>query len=154
MSENDIRRALCIAIILLLSLFLAASAAADSLIFNNNLSVLGPKAPRPSVAHVERLRASGWKCPEWDKWPAWWDPKGTNVTFQAFPRGGKLGAYCSISGKDGYIVCGAYPLKDWLRYVKKEEDQKKYGEDHLFSIWARGKGIPLHLNLHCLQLLS
>ena len=122
----------------MMSLFFAASAGAQTLIFNSNLDAGGPKAPH--YAQVQGLRASGWKCPEADKWPAWWSPRGSNVTLETFPDGGKQGAYCRISGKEGSIVCPAYPLKQWLEWVK-EEEKAKFAEDHLFTIWVRGKGM-------------
>jgi len=139
MFRNKGKRVLSMAAVLMLSLFFAAPAAAQSLIFNSNLNPKGPKGPGPDAAHVKRLRASGWKCPEPEKWPMWWGPRGSNVTLETFPTGGKQGAYCRISGKGGSIACPAYPLKEWLKWVK-EEDHKKFGEDHLFGIWARGKG--------------
>jgi len=137
---NNSRKILRSAAMLMILLLFAASAFAQSLIFNGSLNI-GPSTwPRPDSAHVQRLRANGWNCPESDKWPAWWSPKGSNVTLVAFPNGGKLGAYCRISGKDGYIVCPAYPLKEWLKWIKEEKDKEKYGRKHLFTVWAKGRG--------------
>jgi len=126
-------------ILLIVSFFYGTCAGAESLIFNGSLDPGLPTWPRPDAATVERLRASGWKCPEADGWPAWWQPKGSNVTLEVFPTGGKQGAYARISGKGGSITCPAYSLKEWLKWVK-EEEQKKFGEDYLFEIWARGNG--------------
>ena len=117
----------------------ALRAGADSLIFNSGLETGPPTAPRPSAAHVQRLRSDGWTCPEPEMWPMWWSPRGSNVKFETFADGGKQGAYARIGGNQGSIVCPAYPLKDWLRR-EKEEEHAKYGDDHLLSIWVRGKG--------------
>lgn len=110
----------------------------QTLIFNSEMDVRSPQDPRPAPSHVEQLRAGGWACPDSDKWPAWWSPRGSNVSLEMFATGGKQGAYSRISGGGGYIVCPAYPLQQWREWVKEDHDQ--YGDKFLFSIWVRGKG--------------
>ncbi|MBW1947860.1 MAG: hypothetical protein JRI33_07985, partial [Deltaproteobacteria bacterium] len=87
---------------------------------------------------MQALRAGGWKCPDSEQWPAWWQPRGSNVTLEMFTTGGKQGAYARISGGGGYITCPAYSLETWREWVK--EDHEQYGDKFLFSIWARGRG--------------
>ena len=112
---NNSKRVLCLVIILVMSLFFAASAFAQSLIFNGSLNPGSSQGP-----------------------PAWWRSKGSNVTLETFTTGGKKDSYCRISGKEGSIVCPAYPLETWREWVK--EDHEQYGDKFLFSIWARGRG--------------
>lgn len=140
-SHSNLRGAGWLALVLaaLIGLLPAPFARADSLIFNSSLLTGPATAPRPDAAQVQHLRSSGWSCPDPDRWPMWWSPRGTKATFETFADGGKEGAYARISGKEGSVLCPAYPLKDWLRREKAEE-HKKYGDDYLLSVWVRGKG--------------
>ena len=131
---------LCLTTLLTLSLLVAAPAAAQSLLFNGSLN-LGPAAwPRLSPGEVQHLRSNGWNCPDGAQWPSWWLAKGSNVRFEVVAEGGKLGQYARITGKEGAVICRAYSFKDWDKQIK-EEEKHNFGEDHLFSVWTRGKGV-------------
>jgi len=140
MSVMNVKRLIFVATVLAMGLFLTVPLCATSLIFNGGLERGAPSAPRPGASTIQSLRNKGWTCPDPIDWPAWWGARGSGVTLETFPTGGKKGAYCRMSGRGGSIVCPAYPLKEWLKWVK-EEEKEKYGQQHLFSIWVRGRGV-------------
>ena len=94
LGKNTIRKGLCVTVlsVSIVALF-APDAYPQSLLFNGQLNRGPERWRRPDAAHVQRLRAAGWTCPDSAQWPALWRPRGSNMTFKAFPAGGKLGMW-------------------------------------------------------------